>query len=289
MERFLTDKALNGHWWDIPLLAVSGLFSAASISVLFDYIITPSPDRVLSVMAGLTVLACFSAPIWLYLRRRHRQKQAKAIAQCLDESNQSSMTYGALERRLGIHGARVRVAMLLAKGFLKEVYPDNAHGMLRFEGGPLAEPPAAPVIDTDNDDFNETLHQIRDLNDRIDHRGVSDRIDRIELLTGAIFKLITEHPDKAAETRRFISYYLPIAMKLLESYSMLEKQAYQGENIRASREQIEHVLDTIIKALERQEDRLFRSDALDVETDIKVLETLLAADGLTGPEHGLHL
>ena len=107
--------------------------------------------------------------------------------------------------------------------------------------------------------------------------------------TGGIFKLITEHPEKARDARRFISYYLPTTMKLLESYSLLEKQRYQGENITASRRQIEGLLDTMIQAIERQQDKMFRDDALDVETDIKVLETLLAADGLTGPEHGLHV
>ncbi len=67
----------------------------------------------------------------------------------------------------------------------------------------------------------------------------------------------------------------------------MEKQRYQGENIRASRAQIDAVLDQIIRAIERQQDKLFQSDALDVETDISVLKTMMSADGLTG-EGGLH-
>ena len=68
----------------------------------------------------------------------------------------------------------------------------------------------------------------------------------------------------------------------------MEKQRYQGENIRASRAQIEKVLDQIIKAIERQQDKLFQSQALDVETDITVLNTMMSADGLT-QESGLHI
>ena len=41
------------------------------------------------------------------------------------------------------------------------------------------------------------------------------------------------------------------------------------------------VLDMLIQAYERQLDRLFRNDALDIATDIDVLETMMAGDGLS--------
>ena len=77
-----------------------------------------------------------------------------------------------------------------------------------------------------------------------------------------------------------MNYYLPTTLKLLKSYSLMEKQSYQGENIQAARKKIESILDTLIHAFEQQQDRLFRSEALDVESDISVLETMMASDGL---------
>ncbi len=86
------------------------------------------------------------------------------------------------------------------------------------------------------------------------------------------------------EVKKFMNYYLPTTFKLLKSYSLMEKQSYQGANITASRRKIEDILDSLIKAFEQQQDRLFQSEALDVEADIEVLETMMAKDGLVTPK-----
>ena len=141
--------------------------------------------------------------------------------------------------------------------------------------------PTARRTGTENADFEAKLREIRQLNDEIDDGPVSQRIDRIGELTASIFRVVREKPEHAEEVRKFMNYYLPTTLKLLKSYSLMEKQSYQGENIQASRKKIEEVLDTLIHAFEQQQDRLFRTEALDVETDISVLETMLASDGLT--------
>ena len=133
---------------------------------------------------------------------------------------------------------------------------------------------------TDNADFEAKLKEIRRLNEEIDDVRVSERIDRIGELTSGIFRLVREKPERAEEVRKFMNYYLPTTFKLLKSYSLMEKQSYQGENIQASRKKIEDVLDTLVVAFEKQQDRLFQTEALDVETDISVLETMMASDGL---------
>ena len=141
----------------------------------------------------------------------------------------------------------------------------------------------------ENEDFEEKLREIRKLNDDIDNDLVSQRIDRIGALTASIFRVVREKPERADEVRKFMNYYLPTTLKLLKSYSLMEKQSYQGENIVASRKKIEDVLETLVHAFEQQQDKLFQSDALDVETDISVLETMMASDGLTEQSRGLHL
>ena len=141
----------------------------------------------------------------------------------------------------------------------------------------------------DFDDFEARLKEIRRLNDEIENPVVSERIDRIGALTASIFSVLREKPEHMDEVRKFMNYYLPTTFKLLKSYSLMEKQSYQGENIQASRRKIEDVLETLVHAFERQQDRLFQSEALDVETDINVLETMLSADGLTGEGRGLRI
>ncbi len=136
----------------------------------------------------------------------------------------------------------------------------------------------------ESEDFEAKLREIRHLNDEIEDSAVSDRIDRIGELTASIFRVVQEKPEHTEEVRKFMNYYLPTTLKLLKSYSLMEKQSYQGENIQASRKKIEDVLDTLTHAFEKQQDRLFRTEAIDVETDISVLETMMARDGLTEQE-----
>ena len=146
--------------------------------------------------------------------------------------------------------------------------------------------PVKPAADSE--DFEAKLREIKQLNDEIENEVVSQRIDRIGVLTASIFRVVREKPERADEVRKFMNYYLPTTLKLLKSYSLMEKQSYQGENIQASRKKIEDVLETLVHAFEQQQDKLFQSDALDVETDISVLETMMASDGLT-EQRGLHL
>ena len=140
---------------------------------------------------------------------------------------------------------------------------------------------------TDSENFEAKLREIRQLNDEIADEAVSQRIDRIGELTASIFRVVREKPERAEEVRKFMNYYLPTTLKLLKSYSLMEKQSYQGEHIVASRKKIEESLDLLIHGFEQQQDRLFRTEALDVETDISVLETMMASDGLLEQERGL--
>ena len=150
------------------------------------------------------------------------------------------------------------------------------------------EPQKPSQAAADSENFEAKLREIRQINEEIQDKAVSERIDRIGELTASIFRVVREKPERAEEVRKFMNYYLPTTLKLLKSYSLMEKQSYQGENIVASRKKIEAVLDTLVHAFEQQQDRLFRTEALDVETDISVLETMMASDGLLEQGGGLH-
>ena len=292
MNHYLTDKAAKAAWWEWPVMIGSGLMSAIGIEVAFDQMWTD--DFFTTLLAFLIFMGILSWPLILTLRKRLRRGQAKKLARCLSGVNGSSITFGEITRRTGIRMPEDKLQWMLGKGWLKNIAVDTEHVCVRLLGDRAPEVEATPaeppkvVPLTGNRTYDDRLRQIRELNDRIDDRGVSGKIDRIEALTADIFQLISENPDRADEIRRFVNYYLPTTFKLLESYSLMEKQRYQGENIRSSRAQIEAVLDQIIKAIERQQDKLFQSDALDVETDITVLKTMMSADGLT-QESGLHM
>ncbi len=148
-------------------------------------------------------------------------------------------------------------------------------------GEPKRPQDKTEVKKTYMDELERILNELYQLNEQIEDEAVSQRIDRIGTLAAGIFRAVIDNPEREQDVRKFMNYYLPTTLKLLKSYDMLEDQSFQGENIVASRKKIESVLDMLIEAFEKQLDRLFQNDALDIATDIDVLETMMAGDGLS--------
>ena len=141
-----------------------------------------------------------------------------------------------------------------------------------------------PEVDKIIEEGYKYLHELRDVNIRIPDEVMTKRIDRMEVASADIFAYITEHPEKAAEIRRFMNYYLPTTLKLLNSYDKLSRQRVKGENIQKTMFEIEGMMETIAGAFEKQLDSLFDDDALDIAADISVMESILKQEGLSGED-----
>lgn len=129
------------------------------------------------------------------------------------------------------------------------------------------------------------LVQIRKCNDDIPGEEISAKISRIETLVAKIFDRITKNPENLPDIRKMMEYYLPTTVKLLEAYAQMDAQPVGGENIVTAKKEIEATLDTLNVAFEKLLDSLFQDTAWDISSDISVLNTMLAQEGLT--EDGL--
>ena len=102
----------------------------------------------------------------------------------------------------------------------------------------------------------------------------------MEMLVDRIFDRVEQNPESVDDIRKLMEYYLPTTVKLLEAYQELDAQPVEGENIRSSKREIEATLDTLNMAFERLLDSMFQETAWDVSSDISVLQTMLAQEGL---------
>ncbi len=142
---------------------------------------------------------------------------------------------------------------------------------------PNLSPEARKVIRTGKD----YLGQIKRSNDAIPGEEISGKISRMELVIDKIFKRVEQHPELIDDLRRFMDYYLPTTVKLLKAYEDMDAQPVQGPNIQKSKQEIEDTLDTINQAFENLLDSFFEDAAWDISSDISVLQTMLAQEGLT--------
>ena len=156
---------------------------------------------------------------------------------------------------------------------------------------PVPDPPREEEKPTGNaeldkmiSDGRKAVSEMKRLDDAIEDEKISADIRRLETVCQQIFQQVKADPAKLPQIRRFMDYYLPTTLKLLNAYDRMDATGVAGESITGTKERVESIMGTIVSAFEKQLDSLFGADAMDISTDISVLETMLAREGLAG-EH----
>ena len=126
----------------------------------------------------------------------------------------------------------------------------------------------------------EYVALFRRLNEQIPDEVLSGKIDEIESNVNKIFTVLAQEPEKASRCHKFMTYYLPTTVKLLEGYVKLNQDTVRGENAVNARARIVETMDIVIRASEKQLESLYEADTLDLETDMDVIAQMVKRDGL---------
>ena len=136
------------------------------------------------------------------------------------------------------------------------------------------------AIDALLSEGERAVSEMRNLFKSIPDECVRKKLDEIIPVTDSIFKKLLIEPGVISQVKRFSDFYLPTTIKLLHTYDRFGKSGTGGENITGTLSQIDSALDKILVSYKKFYDSLFANQALDIETDIEVLETILKRDGL---------
>ena len=141
-----------------------------------------------------------------------------------------------------------------------------------------------PEIDALIAERDRAVSEMHRLNDSIEDPTISAQIDRLESTTKKIIAQVVQNPDKLPQIRRFLNYYLPTTLKLLNAYDRADSAGISGTNIDGTKGKVSEMMDTIVTAFDKQLDALFGDEALDISTDITVMEQMLAREGIGGTQ-----
>ena len=146
-----------------------------------------------------------------------------------------------------------------------------------------AEPETTGNAELDKmiDACDKAIAEMKRLDDNIADEKISAQIVRLGTLTEKILGQVKADPAKLPQIRKFMNYYLPTTLKLLNAYDRMGAQGVEGENISGTMAKVEQMMGTVVTAFEKQLDSLFGSEALDISTDITVLENMMAREGLS--------
>ena len=221
---------------------------------------------------------------------RRLKRYAKYLAVLGDYE---AMSLEQLSRTLGFSRGQVErdLEKMLDQGYFgPAAYLNMELGYLFRSGKAMEEirakqaAQAAQTPKEAEEGYSGILRKIRRANDAIADPVLSAKIDRLEEITARIFRAVEEDPKKAGRIDTFLNYYLPTTQKLLDSYAEFEAAGVEGENLRQAKGRIESTMDAIVRGFEHQLDELYKADALDVDSDIRVMETMLRRDTATVEE-----
>lgn len=271
------------------------LCTLGGVVFLFVGFSTLFMDGAASVMEALTAIAQMLGGGAALLTGLH-MKRTRQLERQLDKivGDRDNIPLDELFAAAGVDQAKGRSAVenAIEHGYFgADAYIDNRTDTLVVRGAapqpkkpaPAPAPKPQPAAE---DEYAALLRQLREVNDAIPDPVMSQKISRLEEVSERIFALAQKDPDKKAQLQKFMNYYLPTALKLLNTYASLSRQAVEGTNITEAKQSIERSMDLLVTAFENQLDKLFQSDALDVTTDIAALEGMLNMDGLTDSAFG---
>ena len=265
------------------ILGAVFLFTGAEelIDCLFDF---PDFDDLLPALA--TTIGGAGA-LWTGLRMDRTRKLERLLDKIVGDRD--NIPLDELFAAAGIDAAKGRAAVesAISHGYFgADAYIDNRTATLVVRGAapqPPKQPEPKPAPEP-ADQYAALLQQLRQANDAIPDPVMTAKISRLEAVSARIFELAKQDPGKKAQLQKFMDYYLPTPLKLLNTYASLPAQDVQGENIADAKKNIERSMDLLVAAFENQLDKLFQSDALDVSADVAALEGMLNMDGLTGSD-----
>ena len=125
------------------------------------------------------------------------------------------------------------------------------------------------------------IEQIKNIKNELYKEEIAVKLDKLGNISNQILIQVEKNPNKIQEVNKFINHYLPITIKLINSYKDINNQSVQGENIENAKLEIEKSIDLINSAFENLLDDLYEDVVLDISTDISVLKTLFKQEGLT--------
>ena len=270
------------------ITAVFALALPSALGEVFYWLFAFKPALAVDELFNAIPVLCFLGGgigcLWAGLRKRKQLRRFRNYLAMVGK--RESVSISALASATGLSPGKVRddLADMLDNGLFPQGFLDYGGDRLVLSGDGIADPPPKTEAPPPEADENAILTEIRAINDAIDNEKLSAQIDRIGVITARILDYQKSHPEKEAELHSFLSYYLPTTLKILRTYAQLEDQEVSGQNITAAMQRIESMMDKAVEGFEKQLDRLFQGDAMDIAADVEVLERMLAKDGLSGQE-----
>lgn len=130
---------------------------------------------------------------------------------------------------------------------------------------------------------NEILKMIP----KIEDEEIRQNINEINDTVAKIIKTVSEKPNKKKKLNNFFDYYLPVTLKILRQYDEIENQKLSSKDGESFMSKTKGMIKEINSAFKKQLASLYQSDLVNADAEIKVLDSMLKADGFDSTDFNI--
>ena len=166
--------------------------------------------------------------------------------------------------------------------------PSLAIGAAAFAAGELVlKTNVVETLKETNLDLYHKLQKARKQNQhildsipKVESEELRIELNEINDTTTKIIETIEKNPDKEKKLKNFFDYYLPVTVKLLDRYDEIENQRLNSKDSKKFNENTLKTIKEINSVFKQFLNSLYEDDMTDANVEIKVLNSMLKADGL---------
>lgn len=116
--------------------------------------------------------------------------------------------------------------------------------------------------------------------DQIQNQDFVSKANSINQTVDNLINLVDKYPEKSYGLNKFMDYFLPTTVKLVESYKEFEQMNLKDEKFQESMADIEESMDELNQAFKKMQVQMLEDRTMDVKSDIETMKLLLNQEGL---------
>lgn len=132
------------------------------------------------------------------------------------------------------------------------------------------------------EESNTSLKALKKVKGQISDIILEKHITNIIDSTEKIIKVLHEKPNKISSASKFLNYYLPVTIRILERFDEIYDQKLTSSSSKNFLDKIRNMITNIEEAFNNQLNNLYNDELIDTNAEIKVFEAMLKEDGLLG-------
>ena len=127
-----------------------------------------------------------------------------------------------------------------------------------------------------------SIKHMKDMVSKIENESIQENLEEIVKSATKILSFIEKNELKNKTVTKFLDYYLPVTVKIIDRYDDIENQSLTSIESKKFLKDTTKIVGDTNQAFKKILDSLYQSDIVNADAEMKVFDTILKSDGYYG-------